>query len=785
MCGGALEINTNDVVCKCEYCGTEQTLPRLDTDRKANLYDRANHFRRNNDYDKAMGIYEQILNEDNDDAEAYWSLVLCKYGIEYVEDPTTHKRVPTVNRAQYTSIFADEDYKSALQYANISQKIIYEQEAKEIDAIQKRILAISEKEDSFDVFICYKETDENGRRTQDSVLANDLYHQLIQEGYKVFFSRITLEDKLGQEYEPYIFAALNSSKVMVVLGTKANFFNAVWVKNEWSRYLTLIRNGQKKTLIPAYRDMDPYDLPEDFSHLQALDMSKLGFMQDLIRGIRKIIGTEEEKTSFNESVSVQQVGAVNNNAALLKRGYMSLEDEEWSKADDFFEDVLNHDAECAEAYLGKWLSKTQSKNVDELIKNIAKRYSSTNMVTKEACPEAKEHIFSIVDKYGEDGYVKKMYIYDLYGSFNRSYESNYNNLICMKEKAIDETTSDKLFIRTKRFAQGETALSVENVITQLTQCFDGELEKARQSDEDNKTKICKEYQLFLEQTDDKIKRLYNESIEEHEKKYQEAMTEYSVADSIEKYQEIKKLFESIRIHKDAGEYIKKCDDQIEYLTKQSQALKEKKKKLTEIIIAIVSVLIVVVFYAHKEIKYQIMILMFKNEKYTTAYNILLSHEMNNYKDSLEYKEKCESYYIYENLLNALDKNMEVDLGELYTLAHELYGDPGSRLASYEVIQQLEDLEGDWNLEYKNIGELSSPVRLYADCSFENGYIVFYDEKGKTLIDSTIMCDNGSLFSYVGKYTMYIKDYDGVGDDDIILEFNYNNHVESELYMVKW
>lgn len=41
-------------------------------------------------------------------------------------------------------------------------------------------------------------------------------------------------------------------------------------------------------LIPAYKDMDPYDLPEEFSHLQAQDMGKLGFMQDLIRGIKKI-----------------------------------------------------------------------------------------------------------------------------------------------------------------------------------------------------------------------------------------------------------------------------------------------------------------------------------------------------------------------------------------------------------------------------------------------------------------------------------------------------------------
>ena len=147
MCGGALEINNNETVATCEYCGTQQTLPKLDDDRRANLYDRANHFRRNNEFDKAMGIYEQILNEDNTDAEAYWSLVLCRYGIEYVEDPSSHKRIPTVNRAQFTSIFDDDNYKSALQYADGYQRSIYEEEARAINEIQKGILAISQKEE--------------------------------------------------------------------------------------------------------------------------------------------------------------------------------------------------------------------------------------------------------------------------------------------------------------------------------------------------------------------------------------------------------------------------------------------------------------------------------------------------------------------------------------------------------------------------------------------------------------------------------------------------------------
>ncbi len=364
MCGGDLEIKEGMSVAECQYCGTQQTLPRLDSDRRANLYDRANHFRRNNEYDKAMSIYEQILNEDSTDAEAYWSLVLCRYGIEYVEDPATHKRVPTVNRAQFTSIFADEDYKQAIAHADGAQRAVYEAEAKAIDDIQKRILEISSKEEPFDVFICYKETDNNGRRTPDSVLANDLYHQLTQEGFKVFFSRITLEDKLGTAYEPYIFAALNSAKVMVVLGTRPEYFNAVWVKNEWSRYLALIKNGAKKVLIPAYRDMDPYDLPEEFSHLQAQDMSKLGFMQDLIRGIKKLTETDEPHAVVKETAKVNTAGA--NIAPLLKRAFMFLEDGDWQSADEYCERVLDTNPECAQAYLGKLMAELQVHRQEKL-----------------------------------------------------------------------------------------------------------------------------------------------------------------------------------------------------------------------------------------------------------------------------------------------------------------------------------------------------------------------------------------------------------------------------------
>ena len=296
MCGGDIILSEDKTFGTCDSCGSTMTFPMVSDEHKLNLYNRANHFRRQNEFDKAIAAYDKILDQDDTDAEAHWGAVLSRYGIEYVEDPVSHERIPTCHRVQAASILSDPDYLSALEYApDTVSRALYEQEARRIAEIQKGILAISSQEKPYDVFICYKETDAEGRRTRDSALAQEIYYQLTNDGYKVFFSRITLEDKLGQEYEPYIFAALNSAKVMLVIGTKPEFFNAVWVKNEWSRYLALMKNDRSRLLIPCYRDMDPYDLPEELSALQSQDMSKIGFIQDITRGIKKVLAKPEAK----------------------------------------------------------------------------------------------------------------------------------------------------------------------------------------------------------------------------------------------------------------------------------------------------------------------------------------------------------------------------------------------------------------------------------------------------------------------------------------------------------
>lgn len=361
-CGGGLNITEADKVVECEYCGTTQTVPSADNEKKMTLFNRANRLRLKNKFDKAAALYEQLIAEFPEEAEAYWGLCLCNWGIEYVDDPATGEKKPTCHRASFESLTKDENYLLAMEYADLTAERVYRREAQEIDRLNDAILSVSRNEKPYDVFICYKEkTDENGMRTHDSVLAQDIYDALTANGLKVFFSRISLEDKLGRQYEPYIFAALNSAKVMLAIGTKYEYFQAAWVKNEWSRFLRLAAKDRSKVLIPCFCDMDPDDLPDEFKGLQAQDLGKLGAVQDLVRGVGKLLAKDAPKDG-----DVQQAAVSNPAAAtvqsLLKRAFMFLEDGEWGSANKYAEKVLDIDPENGEAYLAKAMSDLKKRS---------------------------------------------------------------------------------------------------------------------------------------------------------------------------------------------------------------------------------------------------------------------------------------------------------------------------------------------------------------------------------------------------------------------------------------
>ena len=522
MCGGDLNIIEGASTAECEFCGSVQTIPNLDDEKKLIQFERAERLRKQCEFDKAAGIYETIVADFRQEAEAYWGLVLCKYGIEYVDDPATGKKIPTCHRSSFDSIMEDSDFEQALENADVMARRVYRDEAKQIEEIRKGIISVSSNEQPYDIFICYKETAENGDRTLDSVLAQDVYDALTDKGYRVFFSRITLEDKLGMEYEPYIFAALNSAKIMLAFGTDYEYFNAVWVKNEWSRFLKLMAKDKDKHLIPCFKGIDAYDMPKEFARLQAQDLGKVGAIQDLLRGIEKIIPKHQENIA-QPVIATQTTNS--STAPLLERAYMFLEDGSWGDASTYCERVLDMDPKNATAYVGKLLSELKVRKLEDLAKQANPFDSMAN-------------------------YQKAIRFADA------SLKAELESYIAAIKQRRENERKDKEYYHWRRVIDG----TIPDTLVNLQEAAKGFQAIAGWKDADELYEICRQ----------KVEHRENAIIEKKEAAYLTCIENMEKADSAARYDFVAQKFIELEPYKNSKQLAEQCKAHAERIRKKAK-----------------------------------------------------------------------------------------------------------------------------------------------------------------------------------------------------------------------
>lgn len=354
-CGGEIEPQENGLG-KCLYCGALQTLPKDKDDKIQNLLNRANDFRLNCDFDRAIYEYEEVLKLSETEPEAHWGLFLSKYGVEYVKDNMSFTYKPTLHRISSISVFDDVDYQATIKYADSISAMQYKKDAENIEMVMKELLLLSANQEPYDVFLSYKELDDVTRqRTEDSYLAHDLYNELTTQGFKVFFAPKSLGVGF---FEPKIYSAIISSKVMIVLGTKPQYFDAVWVKNEWSRFSELIENGEQKVLVPVFKNMEAKGLPNRLAKYQALDMSNISFLQTLTSIITENVN-RKSIVNFSKDSSAED--------AYLERGFLALEDKDFTQANSFFENVLNLNPHNSQAYFGKLMVEMKINKQEQIL----------------------------------------------------------------------------------------------------------------------------------------------------------------------------------------------------------------------------------------------------------------------------------------------------------------------------------------------------------------------------------------------------------------------------------
>ena len=304
ICGANLIYKDGKWVCPA--CGAFKT-EEISNEEVTLLYNAAQKLRLAN-FDDAEEAYRDIIAKYPENSEAHLGLVLSKYGIKY-EDDYDGKKLLTCYATSIESVLTDKDYLDAVRLCKDKyQKEYYIEQGKVLEKIRIEWLEKASKEPKYDVFLCFKDSDKlnNMERTDDSIEVANLYTHLSSLGYKVFYSRESLRDKVAEKYEPYIYNALNTAAVMIVYGSKIEYFSSVWMKNEWTRYVRRLREGLKieGSLVIACDGVNPGDLPRPLNQMQVLDARKKTFYGDLEAHIAKIISIARRPKATVERVEI-------------------------------------------------------------------------------------------------------------------------------------------------------------------------------------------------------------------------------------------------------------------------------------------------------------------------------------------------------------------------------------------------------------------------------------------------------------------------------------------------
>lgn len=532
MCGSNLDIGDSITVCKCEKCGTSQTVPDIEDDKELKLFERAGRLRFNCDFDKAAGIYNTITDSYTEEAEGYWGLILCKYGIEYA-DNASGKKVPVCHRISYDSVMDDEDFELVMENSDSESRAIFREEAKIIEENRKKYIQIAESEQPYDIYISYRAKDDNGDKTAVSEIAGHLYNKLTSAGYSVFLSEAALKGKKQSDCEPYIYSALNSANVMLALGTSYDDYNDVWVKNEWNRYLEIAEKNKNKCLIPCYKDVDEYDIPKEFAGLKVCQLGNDDTFNNIMAEIANVVkpesvnqpAPEPEKAEPAEEIELEEIEIIEpvDINKLLDEGFSAISDKNWKEANKLFFQVLDEEPDNSKAYWGQLLVQQECTNAREMADNLYLQViGNTSDNTYEL--EIRDRRQEIKDKYpvanlfSEEEYAN---LFDVHFNYQSGVENTKSAIAANNEHYI--LSDNELFKRAKQNADAEVAAGIEEFVANVNRHFDEILKNVTEQEQQEIEEARQQETAYFSKLEDAFKKaddMANANLSNSEAEYQ-------------------------------------------------------------------------------------------------------------------------------------------------------------------------------------------------------------------------------------------------------------------------
>lgn len=148
----------------------------------------------------------------------------------------------------------------------------------------------------YDVFLSFKNLDENGAKTEDALIAEKLYHALKQNDLNVFFSNIVLNEVGASAYKVAIEDALENCRVLVSIATKKEYLESKWVSYERESFHNDILSGRKNNacIVPFLKNIYGIDVPRSLRNFQTFQIGETP-IEDVVSFIKKFL-TETIKT---------------------------------------------------------------------------------------------------------------------------------------------------------------------------------------------------------------------------------------------------------------------------------------------------------------------------------------------------------------------------------------------------------------------------------------------------------------------------------------------------------
>lgn len=419
-------------------------------------------------------------------------------------------------------------------------------------------------------------------------------------------------------------------------------------------------------------------------------------------------------------MSVENKTITESNNPLLRRAYLFIEEENWDKAEEYLEKVLDSEPENVQAYLGKMLVDLQITSIEGL------REQNEPLVNNEN--------YKRIIQFADD--ELKGFITEVNNEIIERNESLRLNEIYNKAKSLMESATTE--------AQYEEAKELFDYL-----------------------KDFKDSKILMEECIDLSEKAKKDAI------YQQAESLFA-SEKLDDIEAAKELYKTIPNWRDANEKVESCDNKIESIKEKLEELKLKRRnsfKKRGPIVAAIAILMIIVFsaintmylkpYKKNNETYKTAVALLDDGKYVEAIEAFES--LDGFKDSNELLEKA----VDEQYAIAMDYLSSEDYKEAYStfMTIQNYRDASARLENaydaavallddgkyVEAIEAFEPLDGykDSNeLLEKAVGEqYAIAEKLLSDGKYEDSFKAFkpiqnYKDVSERLENFVIMPSKG-------------------------------------------